>query len=73
MCVTAPAVLARSKHSVYSAGWVAGALVTIATLLLPLDFASRTVWALLAGPIVGLLVHLGYLAAPGLLSRRGRI
>jgi hypothetical protein len=73
MCVTAPAVLARSKHSVYSAGWVAGALVTIATLLLPLDFASRTVWALLAGPIVGLLVHLSYLAAPGLLSRRGRI
>jgi O-antigen/teichoic acid export membrane protein len=73
MCVTAPAVLARSQHVVYSAGWVAGALATIATLLLPIDFASRTVAALLAGPTVGLLVHLSYLAAPSLLSRRARI
>jgi hypothetical protein len=70
MCVTAPAVLARSQHVVYSAGWVAGALTTIATLLLPLDFTSRTVAALLAGPIVGLLVHGTYLVAPRVLSLR---
>lgn len=70
LCVTAPAVLARSKHLVYSAGWVAAALATIAALLLPLDFASRTITALIVGPIIGLMVHGSYLASAGFRERR---
>jgi O-antigen/teichoic acid export membrane protein len=70
LCVTAPAVLARSKHLVYSAGWVAAAVATIVALLLPLDFASRTIAALVVGPSVGLIVHGAYLVSAGL--REGR-
>lgn len=70
LCVTAPAVLARSKHFVYSAGWVAAAVATIGALLLPLDFASRTVTALVVGPSVGLIVHGAYLVSAGLRERR---
>jgi hypothetical protein len=61
MCVSAPAVLARSQHFVYSLGWVVGAFATIGALLLPLDFTARTMTALFAGPTLGLFVHLGYL------------
>ncbi|HEY0258769.1 MAG TPA: hypothetical protein VGC18_02855 [Lacisediminihabitans sp.] len=61
LCISAPAVLARSQHLVYSAGWVAGAIATIVVLFLPVDFTVRTVLALFIGPVVGLLVHGGYL------------
>jgi hypothetical protein len=57
LCVSAPAVLARSQHHVYTAGWLAGAVATIVALVLPLDFTARTVTALFVGPAVGLLVH----------------
>ena len=70
LCITAPAVLARSKHLVYSAGWVAAALATISSLLLPLDFASRTVTALIVGPIIGLIVHGTSLVITGRRERR---
>ena len=69
LCVTAPALLARSKHLVYSAGWVAAAVVTVITLMLPLDFASRTIAALVLGPIVGLIVHGAYLISAGFRER----
>ena len=69
LCVTAPALLARSKHLIYSAGWVAAALVTIITLVLPLSFAGRTVAALVLGPIVGLIVHGSCLISAGLRER----
>lgn len=72
LCVSAPAVLARSQHFVYTAGWVAAAIVTIISLLLPLDFASRTIGALIAGPVVGLLVHGSYLVGALLRERRSR-
>lgn len=70
LCITAPAVLARSKHFVYSSGWVAAALTTIIALLLPLDFASRTIIAIVVGPIVGLLVHGTYLVSAGFRERQ---
>lgn len=72
LCITAPAVLARSQHFVYSAGWVAAAVTTVAALLLPLDFASRTVLALCLGPAVGLVLHGSYLLVAGLRERRPR-
>ena len=61
LCITGPAVLARSRHLVYSGGWVVAALVTIAMLLMPLEFSLRTILALLAGPLAGLIVHATYL------------
>lgn len=63
MCVAAPAVLARGGHSAYTAGWVAGALLTILVLVLPLEFEVRTVVALIVGPAAGLLVHSAALVA----------
>jgi hypothetical protein len=62
LCVTAPAVLARAKHSIYTAGWVAAAVTTIVCLLPPLPLTSRTVLALAVGPLAGLAVHATYLA-----------
>ncbi len=67
LTITASAVLARSQHHLYTAGWVTGAVVTVLALLLPLDLELRATVSLLAGPIVGLLVHVA-----GLLMRRTR-
>ena len=61
MCVSAPAVLARSEHVVYAAGWAVAAVVTVAVLLLPLDFTTRTILSLLVGPVAGVIVYAVYL------------
>lgn len=56
LCVSGPAVLARSEHLVYAAGWAVAAATTVVVLLLPLDFTTRTVLSLLLGPIAGVVV-----------------
>jgi hypothetical protein len=61
MCVSAPAVLARSEHVVYALGWVVAAVVTVVVLLLPFDFTERTVLSLVLGPVAGLVVYGTYL------------
>lgn len=71
LCVVAPAVLARSTHVVYGAGWVAGAAGTVGGLLLPLDLDSRVVVAILAGPLLGLAIDGIYLAVVGRRSSPG--
>jgi hypothetical protein len=58
LCVTGPAVLARSLHFPYSLGWLVAALATIGAMVLPLPFLDRVMLALLVGPVAGLLVHL---------------
>lgn len=73
LCITAPAVLALSNHRIYSIGWVGAALATIVSLVLPLDFASRTITALLVGPSVGLVIHGGFLAFDRLRERRDEL
>lgn len=62
LCVTGPAVLARGRHTAYSAGWVVAAAVTVLVLVLPLEFHLRVILAMVCGPILGVVVHLGYLA-----------
>ena len=62
LCISAPAVLARAQHLWFAAGWVAAALVTVGGLLLPIDLTTRTLIALTAGPLAGLLVHGTHLA-----------
>ena len=73
LCITAPALLARSQHLIYTAGWVVAAVVTIVALVLPLDFPTRIITALVAGPMVGLLVHGTALVTLALRSRRARV
>ncbi|TQL48643.1 hypothetical protein FB562_1741 [Homoserinimonas aerilata] len=68
LCLSAPAVLAKGQHFIYSLGWVVAAIVTIAALALPIGFIDSVIVALLAGPVAGLLVHLGWL-----LAVRGRV
>ena len=61
LCVTGPAVLARSLHFAYSTGWLAAAIATIIVMVLPIDFLPRVSLALLIGPVAGLVVHIGAL------------
>lgn len=68
LCATGPFVLARGRHTLFTAGWVAAAVATIVPLLLPLDLSSRALIALWVGPLVGLAIHLGGLA----MARRSR-
>lgn len=61
LCVSGPAVLAKSEHAAYSAGWLVAAIVSVGIMLTPFDVVPRTLIALAAGPFVGVLLHLGWL------------
>jgi len=61
LSVSGAAVLARADHFAYSVGWVVAAVVTVVVIALPVDFATRVQWALVAGPVAGLVVHLAWL------------
>jgi hypothetical protein len=63
ICVSAPAVLSRGKHSVFTAGWVVAGVTTFFGLLLPLPLYERASIALLVGPLAGLAVHVTDLIA----------
>ncbi|MDZ7881620.1 MAG: hypothetical protein U5N53_01305 [Mycobacterium sp.] len=63
LTLTGAAAVAAALHRAYAAGWVGATLAAVALLLLPLDLETRTVIALLCGPIVGIAVHLHALAA----------
>jgi hypothetical protein len=58
MCITGPALLSESEHTWFVAGWVVAAASTIAFLVIPLDYESRTRLALLLAPALGVVVHL---------------
>ncbi|WP_349426780.1 hypothetical protein [Microbacterium sp. LWS13-1.2] len=58
MCVTGPALLGRSRHVPYTAGWVTAAVLTVVSMTLPLPFTSRLMVALLLPPAIGLAVHI---------------
>ena len=62
LTLTGAATVAAALHRAYSLGWVSATVVSTALLLLPLDLETRTVVALLCGPLVGIAVHLGALA-----------
>ncbi len=63
LTLTGAAAVAAALHRAYAVGWVGATLAAVALLLLPLDLETRTVIALLCGPIVGIAVHLYALAA----------
>ena len=49
-------------HRAYAAGWIGATLASTLLLLLPWALETRTVVALLCGPLVGIAVHLVALA-----------
>ncbi|MFC6354806.1 hypothetical protein [Luethyella okanaganae] len=70
LCVSGPAVIARSGHTAFLVGWVLAALCLVAVLFTPWDLLSRTATALVVAPLLGLIVHLGYLLLFDLGERR---
>ncbi len=59
LSVTSPALVARNHHGHNVVGWIVAVAVSVGILALaPGDLDARTPVALLAGPLVGLVVHL---------------
>ncbi|TFD86274.1 lipopolysaccharide biosynthesis protein [Cryobacterium serini] len=56
LSVCGAALLARTQHFAYTAGWVCAAMATLGLLLLPLSFEMRTVVALMGAPCVGVVI-----------------
>ena len=61
LTLTGAAVVAAALHRAYSFGWVGATVVSTLLLCLPLQLQTRTVIALLGGPLVGMAVHLAAL------------
>jgi hypothetical protein len=64
LTLTGAATVAAALHRAYSLGWVSATVASTGLLLLPLTLETRTVVALLCGPLVGMAVHLAALARP---------
>lgn len=62
LTLTGAAAVAAALHRPYSLGWVGATVAAALLLTLPLDLQTRTVVALLCGPLVGIAVHLFALA-----------
>lgn len=58
LCITGSALLSERRHTVFVGGWVVAATSTVLALQIPLDTVPRTLTALVAGPVAGLVVHL---------------
>ena len=58
LTLTGAATVAAALHRAYALGWVGATVASTLLLLLPLDLPTRTVVALLCGPLVGIVVHL---------------
>jgi O-antigen/teichoic acid export membrane protein len=65
LTLTGAATVAAALHRAYSLGWVGATVAAGLLLLLPLPLHTRTVVALLCGPLVGIGVHLLALARAG--------
>lgn len=64
LTLTGTAVVAAALHRAYSLGWVGATAASTSLLLLPFSLETRTVIALLLGPLVGIAVHMAALARP---------
>ena len=65
LTLTGAAAVAAALHRAYALGWVGATLASTLLLLLPLPLETRTVVALLCGPMVGIGVHLAALSRAG--------
>ena len=62
LTLTGAAAVAAALHRAYALGWVSATVASTLLLVLPLPLATRTVVALLCGPLVGIGLHLAALA-----------
>lgn len=62
LTLTGAAAVAAALHRAYAAGWISATVASMLLLLLPVGLETRTVIALLCGPMVGIAVHLAALA-----------
>jgi O-antigen/teichoic acid export membrane protein len=65
LTLTGAAAVAAALHRAYALGWVGATAASGLLLLLPWALETRTVVALLCGPLVGIGVHLAALARVG--------
>ncbi len=65
LTLTGAATVAAALQRSYALGWVSATVAAALLLLLPLPLQTRTVVALLCGPLVGIGVHLVALARLG--------
>ena len=62
LTLTGAATVAAALHRAYAFGWVGATAAAALLLCLPLALETRTVVALLCGPLVGIAAHLAALA-----------
>lgn len=62
LTLTGAATVAAALHRAYSVGWVGATVASALLLTVPLELQTRTIVALLCGPLVGMAVHLTALA-----------
>lgn len=62
LSLTGAAAVAAALHHAYSLGWIGATVASTLLLALPLGLQTRTVIALLCGPLVGIAIHLAALA-----------
>jgi O-antigen/teichoic acid export membrane protein len=62
LTLTGAAAVAAALHRAYSVGWISATVASTLLLLLPLSLQTRTVVALMCGPVVGIAVHMAALA-----------
>ncbi len=70
LTLTGAATVAAALHRAYAIGWVSATVAAALLLTLPLSLESRTVIALLCGPLVGIAVHLAALSRGAGLDKR---
>lgn len=62
LTLTGAATVAAALHRAYAVGWISATLASTLLLLLPWPLETRTVVALVCGPLVGIAVHVVALA-----------
>jgi O-antigen/teichoic acid export membrane protein len=62
LTLTGAATVAAALHRAYAVGWIGATLASTLLLLLPWELETRTIVALLCGPMVGIAVHVVALA-----------
>lgn len=72
LTVTGAATVAAALHRAYSLGWVSATVASALLLTLPVALETRTVVALLCGPLVGIAVHVAALTYAAKARSTGR-
>ena len=58
MTLTGTAILALNRHGIYCAGWIIASVSAVGILALPAPIVMTAVGGLIAGPIIGVVIHM---------------